>query len=177
MWQLETPRVWLRPWEAGDDVGFCRLTQDPLVMRYISYGQPWSEAQTHEFVERQRAGFATRGFCLWKMIIKETKELAGLCGLQPLLNTDDIEVGWWLAPELWGKGIATEAARVPLAFGFTCLNLVRIVAIALPENAASIRVMEKLGMTSQGRMTHKGYEVALYAITRAEYSATTRNNR
>ena len=83
MFQLETARVWLRPWEIGDDVPFRRLTQDARVMRYISHGQPWSDEQTHEFVERQRAGFAARGFCLWKLVLRENGKLAGICGLQP----------------------------------------------------------------------------------------------
>lgn len=177
MWQLETTRVWLQPWEAGDHVPFCRLTQDARVMRYISNGQLWNELQTREFIERQRAGFATRGFCLWKLVHKETSELSGMCGLQPLVNTSDIEIGWWLLPELWGKGIATEAARCALAFGFQQARLPRIVAIALPENRASTRVMEKLGMTFEAMMNHKGYEVARYAIHRAEFDSATGENR
>ncbi len=174
---LETPRVQLLPWEAGDADAFLRLTQDSRVMRYISNGQLWSDLQTHEFVERQRAGFAARGFCLWKLVHKESGELGGMCGLQPLVNTPDIEIGWWLAPELWGHGIATEAARCALAFGFDQARLPRIVAIALPENRASVRVMEKLGMTFEGMMNHKGYEVARYAISRAEFDSANAHNR
>lgn len=175
VWQLETGRAWLRPWSAGDDVAFRRLTQDARVMRYISNGQPWSEQQTHEFIERQRAGFATRGYCLWKLVAKETGELAGMCGLQPLANTPDIEIGWWLAPEYWGQGLATEAARCVLGCGFTKFRLDEIVAVALRENRASLRVMEKLGMRDTGNITHRGFEVARYAITRAEYERAARS--
>ncbi len=141
-------------------------------MRYVSNGQPWGDAQTHQFVERQRAGFATRAFCLWKLVLRQTGELAGMCGLQPLVDTPDIEIGWWLAPELWGQGIATEAARRALAYGFERAHLAQIVSIALPENRGSIRIMEKLGMKFEGNVNHKGYEVVRYVIRRAEFEAT-----
>ncbi len=177
MWQLETPRVWLRPWEEGDDVAFRSLTQDLRVMRFVSNGQPWSDGQTREFVERQRAGFATRGFCLWKLILRESGRLAGMCGLQPLVNTPDVEIGWWLAPDLWGKGIATEAAQCALEYGFRIAHLAEIVSVALPENRASLRVMERLGMSPAGFITHKGFEVTRYTITVAQFTADAGRTR
>lgn len=162
----------LLPWQSGDEVAFRRLTQDPRVMRYVSNGEPWSDEKTLEFVVRQRQCFATRGFCLWKMVSKETETICGMCGLQPLEETPDIEIGWWLAPELWGQGIATEAARAVLLFGFGSAALARIVAVALPENTASTHIMEKLGMLYTGRVVHQGFEVERFVITRAQYEKT-----
>jgi hypothetical protein len=70
----------------------------------------------------------------------------GLGGLQPLGATDDVEVGWWLVPERWGQGLATEVGRAALRFAFDVAGLERVMAVAHPDNLASRRVMERLGM-------------------------------
>ena len=97
-------------------------------------------------MERQISLFNERGFCLWKLIPKEGGGLIGFCGLQPLPEMgEEIEIGWWLARAWWGRGLATEAARVALRDGFARVGLPRIVAIAQPANTASIGIMRKAG--------------------------------
>ena len=82
--------------------------------------------------------------------------MIGFCGLQTLAETPEIEIGWWLARAWWGKGLATEAAREALRDGFERVGLRRVVAIAQPQNRASIRVMEKLGMKFARETSHRG---------------------
>jgi len=164
---LETARLRLRTWELDDWQALRRLAVDPRVMRYISNGQAWDDGRIRAFVEKQIRQQRDLEMCLWKATQKESEEVVGMCGLQPLEATADIEIGWWLAPELWGRGIATEAARAALAYGFDTLRLKRIVAVAMPENAASIRIMEKLGMRYQDGLLHKGFEVVRYAVDHA----------
>jgi hypothetical protein len=79
-------------------------------------------------VERQIALFRERAFCLWKLSPKQGGGLIGFCGLQPLPETSEIEIGWWLARAWWGRGLATEAARVALRDGFERAGFKRIVA-------------------------------------------------
>ncbi len=134
-------------------------------MQYITGGIPWTEAQTEEFISRQMRSFSERSFCLWKLVLKSTGILSGFCGIQQLAATDEIEIGWWLASELWGKGIATEAARAVLTDAFGRVGLTRVVAIARPENAASRRVMEKTGMVYERDHVYRGIPVVLYAIS------------
>jgi RimJ/RimL family protein N-acetyltransferase len=90
-------------------------------------------------------------------------------GLQILEDGPEVELGYKLGPEYRGRGYATEAGRAWLAYGFETLGLDRIVAVAWPENAASWRVMEKLGMTRVGPGHHYGHETLLYRITREEF--------
>ena len=90
--------------------------------------------------------------------------MIGFCGLQPLAETPEIEIGWWLARNSWGRGLATEAAREAIKFGFKRAGLERIVAIARQEHRASLHVMEKLGMSFERATTHRGIPVVLYAI-------------
>jgi RimJ/RimL family protein N-acetyltransferase len=132
-------------------------------MRYIGDGRPWPEERARQFVERQIALFGDRGFCLWKLLPQEGGGPIGFCGLQPLPELDEIEIGWWLARAWWGCGLATEAARVALRDGFERVGLRRIVAIAQPANTASIGVMRKLGMRFERMAEPRGIPVAMYA--------------
>lgn len=176
---LETTRLQLVQWNSEDWLQLKPIAQDPQVMRYISAGRPWTDEQIREFVERQISGFAERGFCFWRLLTKEAGsdgsagEMIGFGGLQQLPATKEIEIGWWLAQAWWNKGLATEAAREAMRDGFQRIGLERIVAVAIPENRASIHVMEKLGMRFERETTHRGFRVALYAIDRVPNAANT----
>jgi [ribosomal protein S5]-alanine N-acetyltransferase len=136
------------------------------VTRYIHDGRPWPDERARRFVERQISLYNERGFCLWKLVPKEGGGLIGFCGLQPLPEMGEIEIGWWLARAWWGRGLATEAARVALRDGFARVGLPRIVAIAQPANTASIGIMLKLGMRFDRIAEPRGLPVVLYALWR-----------
>jgi RimJ/RimL family protein N-acetyltransferase len=167
--RLESERLNLCPWEAGDWLEFGTIATDLEVMRYIGDGTPWPEQRSREFVARQIALFDERGFCLWKLLprLQDGGRLIGFCGLQPLPQTemgrDEIEIGWWLARACWGRGLATEAARVAMRDGFERVGLQRMVAIAQPANTASIGIMRKLGMRLDSMTHSRGIAVAMYA--------------
>lgn len=171
------------PWSAEDWLQLRPIARDPEVVRYISDGQPWSDERIQDFVQRQVAGFAARALCFWRLLpkealgVKDAEQMIGFCGLQPLPETSEIEIGWWLARAWWGKGLATEAAREAMRDAFDRGRLERIVAIALPENRASTHVMEKLGMHFERETTNRGFRVVLYAINRAEHMAARQRAR
>ena len=164
---LESPRTFLSPWQPDDWLHFRPIATDPDVMRYISDGQPWPDERIREFVQRQVRCFAERGYCMWKMSLRSTGQLIGFCGIQPLPDSDEIEIGWWLAREHWGKGIATEVARTALRDAFDRVGLQRVVAVARPDNLASIRIMQKLGMTYEKDILRRGIPSVLYSLHRA----------
>lgn len=167
--RLESERLTLGEWEADDWLEFRAIAADPDVMRFIGEGQPWPEERARAFVERQMATFEQRRFCLWKLAPKDSRELIGFCGLQPLPGTEEIEIGWWLARAWWGRGLATEAARVALRDGFERAGLQRIVAIAQPANTASIGVMRKLGMRFDRATQSRAIPVVMYACSATDY--------
>jgi ribosomal-protein-alanine N-acetyltransferase len=150
---------------------FRKLTSDPLVVRYLGTGVPWPEGRIKEFVNRQIENWEKHGICLWKLMPKDSDMLIGICGLQRLPEGPDVEIGWWLAPSHWGQGLATDAARQALAYGFDVSNFERIVAIAQSANRDSLHVMEKLGMRFENEAVHKGIRVVVYAITREIFNA------
>jgi RimJ/RimL family protein N-acetyltransferase len=174
---FETERLRFATWSRDDWKEFGTLASDPLVVRYVSArGEPWSDERVQEFVNRQMEHWEKHRICLWKLLPKENDELIGICGLQHLPEGPDVEIGWWLAPSHWGKGIATEAATQALAYGFDVCNFERIVAIAQSVNLDSLRVMDRLGMRFEREAVHKGLHVVLYAITR-EHFAVLRSER
>lgn len=161
---LETARLLLQPWTPDDAAAFGPIATDPRVLRYINGGEPWSEERIRDWIDRQMQGYADREVCMWKLIEKQSSELIGFCGIQPLDDTGEMEIGWWLAPSRWGRGFATEAARVALRDGIDRVRLDRIVAVAMPENTASINVIKKLGMRFERSAERKGFPVVWYSI-------------
>jgi RimJ/RimL family protein N-acetyltransferase len=170
---IETERLLIRPWEAGDDAGFREMVGDPEMMRYISGSRRWDEERIAEFHARQRRHLGSHGCCMGALVERATGQVAGVCGLQPMRTSSEIEVGWWVAKRLWGRGLATEGGGAALRFGWEKLGLRRVLAIAQPENRASLRVMEKLGLRFERLATSRelGFpppdvEIVVYGIER-----------
>ncbi|HEU5410101.1 MAG TPA: GNAT family N-acetyltransferase [Candidatus Acidoferrales bacterium] len=162
---LKTKRLWLCPWDNSDLEVARPIFTDPDVMRYINGGQPLADAAICDFLVRQQNHFRSRGFCLWKLLLKPERRFAGFCGLQPLEldGAKEIEIGWRLRKENWGQGLATEAARAALADSVARHGFSRVIAIAMPQNHASLRVMEKLGMEYERATRKGGFDVVVYS--------------
>jgi len=162
---LETERLWLCAWELDDVDAAQPLFTDPEIMRYISGGAARSDEQIRESIVRQQNYLRERGHCFWKLLLKPGGRLIGDCGLQPLDldGASEIEIGWRLAKDQWGRGLATEAAHVALRHAVKYAHLERVIAIAMPENHVSLRIMEKLGMAFERMSSKDGFEIAVYA--------------
>jgi RimJ/RimL family protein N-acetyltransferase len=163
---IETPRLRMLPWRLSDRASFHAIASDPEVMRYITRGVPWNEDRTRLFVEKQMAVFDERGFCRWRLELKDTGETAGFCGGGSLQGFDGVEVGWWLARHLWGRGLATVAARAAVNDLFERVGLARLISVADHENVASLRVMAKLGFRFEQEMEYKGFRVRVHGLER-----------
>jgi RimJ/RimL family protein N-acetyltransferase len=140
---------------------------DPRVARWHwpgALGGGRTREQVRERLRIQAAQCARDGYTLWMWRELSSGELVGQIGLQPADVEGErvVEVGWSIAPERWGEGFATEAARVSLEWGFERAGLREIVSFAMVENAPSLRVMEKLGMTYERVFPRAGVPHALY---------------
>jgi ribosomal-protein-alanine N-acetyltransferase len=153
MFRLETERLILRPWTPEDRPAFKALTYDPEVMRYVHGGEPYSEAEVDEWFSRQARQLAEGDVCMGAMIEKESGRLVGIAGTQPLGTTGDLEIGWWLARDVWGRGYATEAGGAAMRHVLETLGRKRVVAIIDPGNEPSKRVVGRLGMHYEARYT------------------------
>lgn len=164
-YQIDTPRLRIRPFEPERDAGpFEAIASDPQVHRFIGDGSRWTSGRVAALFETQARHLASRGFALGALDERApgpggVPTLVGMAGLAPLGSTREVEIGWWLRPDRWGRGYASEAGRAVLFHAFERLGLPRVVAIAHPENRASHRVMERLGLAFERRAT--GRELGL----------------
>ncbi|MBV9957576.1 MAG: GNAT family N-acetyltransferase [Acidobacteria bacterium] len=163
---LETTRLLLRKFTMDDLDELAQLRADPSVWKYIG---EQSRAKVEERLRYYISLYEPHGFGMWAVVHKAEARLIGWCGLVFLDETPEVEVGYGIARAYWGQGLVTEAAEAALDYGFHKIGLERIVAVALPENTASRRVMEKLGMKYQRNVMHYGFDCAYYSITRDEF--------
>jgi ribosomal-protein-alanine N-acetyltransferase len=153
MFGLETDRLFIRPWTPADRPAFHALTEDPEVMRYVHGGQPYAEDEVDEWFTRQARQLAQHDVCMGALIEKATGRLVGIGGTQPLGTTGNLEIGWWLARDVWGRGYATEAGGAAMRHVLETLGHKRVVAIIDPDNEPSKRVVGRLGMHYESRVT------------------------
>ena len=166
---LETERLYLRSFVSGDLDDFAALNADPEVMLYIGDGQPQTKQQTTERLRSIIDHHDKHGFALCAAIEKTSRAFLGFCGLQFLDNTQEVEVGYRLAKRFWRKGFATEAAKASVRYGFEELGFDRIVAVVHPENEASQRVIQKIGLQYVKQARFYNTDVLYYALTRTEF--------
>jgi RimJ/RimL family protein N-acetyltransferase len=163
---FETERLRFRPFTPDDvDAGYA-LWSDPDVGRYTG-GPHVSHEQTRALIAAHARNQDRHGFSVWAVEDRETGELIGEVGLQPLEGSGpEIEIGWAFAPGAWGHGYATEAAQAWLDLAFGTLGLDEVIAVIRPENEASHRVARRLGMEPAGRRRAYGAEHDVYRIVR-----------
>lgn len=152
---------------ANDLDNLAEMLADPDVMRYVEDGQPKDRDVAEKALNSILAHWERENFGRWAVEEKAGGQFIGFGGLRSLFGTP--EVVYHLNPRFWGNGYATELARAALDFGFTQRGFARVVAVAKPDNAASIHVMEKLGMKFQQRTSYYDIDVVEYAITADDF--------
>jgi RimJ/RimL family protein N-acetyltransferase len=169
-WQ--TPRLLLtQPCEADlDDLAI--MSADPVVMATL--GGVRNREFTRVFFERHLAHWQQHGFGWWVLREPETQRFIGRGGLRrfAIHGRDEIELGYGLAAEFWGRGLATELARESVRIGFEVLGFPDIIAFTLPTNLASRRVMEKTGFVYERDGTHADLPHVFYRLTAEHWRYT-----
>jgi RimJ/RimL family protein N-acetyltransferase len=147
---LESERLIFRAHEVADLDAFCAMEMDPDVRRYVG-GHPRSrEDAERRFPSRQLAEVPGR-LGVWATVLKSTGKYVGRCGLYPHINSagetvaGEAALSLYIARSQWGLGLASEAGAACVEFGWKGLLLSRIVATVQVGNAASVRILEKLG--------------------------------
>ena len=141
---LETSRLILRPFKESDVEAAHGWFSDPEVFRFYTYGPYCLLEETANRIDEYRRQFAKHGFGTWIVIHKATGIPIGDAGLKLEEDTGEVHVGYKIARSYWGQGLATEAAQEWVTHGFDNLGLTRIAAFIHPQNAASIRIVQKL---------------------------------
>jgi [ribosomal protein S5]-alanine N-acetyltransferase len=151
---LESQRLLFREHEPGDLDAYCAMEADPEVRRFVG-GAPRTREEAKRKFRSTHLRHAKARLALWATIFKPDRQYIGYCGLYPNFGPQgpvarEATLAFYLSREYWGRGLATEAGRAFIEFGFGQLNLARIVATVEVGNAASLRVLEKLGFVLTG---------------------------
>jgi RimJ/RimL family protein N-acetyltransferase len=146
---IGTERLILRPWTEQDREAFAAMNADPMVMAH--FPKVLDRAESDALLARLMDRWRDEGFAFGAAARRSDGALVGMVGLARVLFPGPVEgaveIGWRLARAHWGRGYATEAAQAWLAHGFAAMRLREVVSFAVPENRASLAVMERLGMT------------------------------
>jgi len=177
--QLNTERLILRDFTENDWPAVLAYQREPLYLRYNTWTDRTPEdvqSFVQMFLDHQQQKPRTK-FQL-AVVLKSSGELIGNCGIRKKTpETHEADIGYEFAPQHWGKGYATEAARAIVHFGFSELGLHRVSAECVADNVGSAHVLEKLGMKMEGRLRHKQYykdrwwDRLLFAVLKDEWKA------
>jgi RimJ/RimL family protein N-acetyltransferase len=168
-----TARLTLRPLAETDASALLQLLNTGGVLRYFPNPAPADRARVDRIIAHHLDQWALRGLGWWALELRTRPGLIGCAGLEFLPETGETEVAYLLGRDHWGQGLATEAARAALQFGFETLHLETIIGLTQPQNMASIHVLEKLGLTFVDRKVYFGMEMNRYAAQRLSWPRET----
>ena len=162
--QLETKRLFLRPMVAADVEALHLIFTDAKVMTAFNH-PPFTRAQMERWLQRNLTHQAEFGYGLFSVILKETGELIGDCGLEQMEDQGAAELGYDFRSDFWNQGFATEAATTVRDYAFDVLKLPQLISLIRAGNLASKRVAEKAGMQLVEEFTRYDVQYWKYAIT------------
>jgi RimJ/RimL family protein N-acetyltransferase len=167
---IQTERVIMRLFTMNDLDDLASILGNSQVMKYLEMKcQPLSREQTEKTIAAIIKHWETNGFGRWAVVCRESNKLIGMAGFRA--HEDVAELVYILDEPYWGKGLATEIARAILKYGFEKHNFSRIVAMTRPANAASRRVMDKIGMTFEKEVEIYGISAVEYVISKEDFQA------
>lgn len=174
---LATDRVVLRAFREDDAPALAALHGDPEVIRFLSpTGEPEpSLRDAWEYMAMHMGHWLFKGYGKWALVDRATDELIGRVGFYHVpYEWPGLELGWTIARARWGKGYASEAARLARDWAFETLDTDEIISAIHPDNAASIRVAERVGERRLREIRLQGKPCLIYGITRDEWHARAR---
>ena len=164
MFPLETKRLSLRMFRNDDLDAYHTMCSDLDVMRFLGDGKPLSRTDAWRHIAIFLGTWQLRGYGMWAVEDKASGELLGRVGYIHPEGWPGIELAWALARPFWGRGLATEAARACLDFGFTSLGFSHVISLIHPDNRRSISVAERLGEGKEGATEILGKPALVYGI-------------
>ena len=172
---LRCPALWMRPLAEQDIASILEYVYAPEIAANTFVPHPYSPEAAHEFVRKASEDWRNGKDYTFAIIEARSDCFAGVMGIHLVPEHQRAEVGYWLGRPFWGRGLATQALRLLIQFGFEELGLNRIAAGHFAHNPASGRVMQKANMRYEG--TRRAYhfhrdgfkDSVWYAILREDY--------
>jgi RimJ/RimL family protein N-acetyltransferase len=163
---IETNRLVLRRLSPDDAEFINELLNQPSFLRYIGDKEVRNSADAVRYIQTgPLASYERFGFGLYLVELKETGVPIGICGLLKRDSLPDVDIGFAFLPNFWSQGYAFESASAVMTYGRDVLGLRRIVAITSPDNDASIRLLERIGLRFEGliKLSEDQSEVRLFS--------------
>ncbi|MCH1981414.1 GNAT family N-acetyltransferase [Ruminococcus sp. OA3] len=156
---LETERLYLREMEQSDYMALCGILQDKQVM--YAYEHAFDDRETQEWLDNQIRRYEEQGFGLWAVVLKETDEMIGQCGItvQDWNEKQVLEIGYLFQKQHWHKGYAVEAAVACKKYAFDVLGAGEVYSIIRDNNTASQNVAKRNGMRVTGKLVKHYYNI------------------
>jgi RimJ/RimL family protein N-acetyltransferase len=156
--RIQTARLVIRTFEARDADPWIALVNDPEVMRFVPPGPAATMETFQTAIEARHAMERETGHAMWAVEEKQTGMFIGQCGLRPVDEGagPEIDLAYHYSPSSWHQGYGTEAVIAVLAHGFGLVGLDGVMAVVVPENIGSWRVLEKSGLRYQGVASYYG---------------------
>lgn len=165
---VETDRLILRAFSLEDAQDFYELNLDKEVMKYTA-DYVFKTVEESADLIRNYKEYEKTGFGRWTVVLKETNEVLGWCGLKYIKSVDEVDLGYRLKRKHWNKGYATEACKASIAIGFNNYDINLIVGRTMIDNLASRRVLEKIGMTYWKEFDYEEHPGVYYRLFRNDY--------
>ena len=164
---IETERLLLRQLSTGDADFILELLNEPSFIQNIGDRGVRTLADANLYIMNGPvASYARNGFGLYLVILKETNESIGICGLIKRNGLDDVDIGYAFLPKFWSRGYAVESAMATKSYAKDVIGLKRVVAITDPANGGSIRVLEKIGLRFERmiKLSDDDIKLKLFAV-------------
>ena len=163
---IETERLNLRAWTSKDRTAFALIAHEPVIAAWLNRGEPLPTEQIDAFISQQMENQRERGWCRWALELRspagsDPHGVVGFCGFGCNL-APSVELGWALLPPLWHRGLATEAGRAALQYGFDAVGFPQVFSTILPENSASRSIADKCGFVLDGVFLENGEPTLRY---------------
>ena len=168
---LETERLVLRPLSADEVECLHRISNEPSVRLYLWDGEHISQATIKGLIAQSDHMFSEEKIGLFGVRMRGREELLGFCGFVRLEGMEVPELWYELTQKVWGRGLATEAARAGVRYAFEEVGMERVIAGADAPNTASLRVIKKLGMKDLGNINPSAPEEPYFALYREDFFA------
>ncbi len=171
---IETDRLLIRPFTMADIEPAYTMNLDVEVSKYTGDGGVVSKKEIERrIIENVLGDYEKHGYGRLAVELKNEKKFIGFTGLKYLEDMDEVDLGYRFMKKYWGKGIATESAKACVNFGFETLGLNKIIAMVLPQNIDSIRVLEKLHFEYEKDIIEDNQLAKIYSL----FKENVPNNR
>ena len=165
---LETERLVLRPFCEGDLDVYASMLADAEVVRYLGDGRTCDREEAWRRLAMLLGHWELRGYGMWAVAERARPDrMLGRAGFYFPEGWPGFEIGWTFARSAWGRGYATESARRALEFGFAELGRDEVISVIHPDNAASIRVAERIGERFKGHASVRGEDRLVYCVRKS----------